>query len=105
MNRYTKVNDRTLTDALIPFEHKTVEDGEIPRRVPFGEKEHISMTFDELVQIVSTAREFGVLEGSGGIAHEYLRSIGLLPLHSPESFMNMKNGKLDDAQAERWISY
>lgn len=104
MNRYTKVDDRNLTDALIPREYKTVEDGEIPCRIPFADDEPISMTFDELVQIVSAAREFGVLEGTEGISHEYLRSVGLFPLHTPESFMAMKDGKLDDSQAERWIS-
>lgn len=89
---------------MIPREYKTVEDGEIPCRIPFADDEPISLTFDELVQIVSAAREFGVLEGTEGISHEYLRSVGLFPLHTPESFVAMKGGKLDDSQAERWIS-
>ncbi|MEC7118968.1 MAG: hypothetical protein VXW65_03565 [Pseudomonadota bacterium] len=106
MNRFTKVDDRNLTDALIAFDHKTVDNSfDIPCRIPFKPDERISLSFEELVMMVSTAREFGVMEASEAITQEYLRSIGLFPLYEDMTMIkSMKEGKPDNLDADRWVS-
>lgn len=106
MNRFTKVDDRNLTDALIASNYKTVEEShDIPCRIPFKPSERISLSFDELVMMVATAREFGVMENSEKITQEYLRSIGLFPLYEDMTMIRaVKDGDSSDMNADRWVS-
>lgn len=106
MKRFTKVDDRNLTDALIAFDYKTVDDsGDIPRRIGFKPDQRISLSFDELVMMVATAREFGLMEASEAITQEYLRSIGLFPLYEDMTMIKaVKDGDASDMNADRWVS-
>ncbi|MFZ3192005.1 MAG: hypothetical protein WA154_02220 [Moraxellaceae bacterium] len=106
MNRFTKVDDRNLTDALIAFDYKTVDNSfDIPCRIPFKPDQRISLSFDELVMMIATAREFGVMESSEKITQEYLRSIGLFPLYEDMTMIKaVKDGDASDMNADRWVS-
>ncbi|ONG37032.1 hypothetical protein BKE30_15430 [Alkanindiges hydrocarboniclasticus] len=104
--KYTKLSNGMLTDALIPYElkhYKPADEHGIGGRHPFKPDEKISLTFSELEELVTKAREVGNKENEGTLTREYLNSLGLFPVIKNECLLeNIQNHKEEHVQS--WMS-